>query len=190
MSYEKNSKRYLITSGIRTPFVVKLPRATYGYGTWLVTTKARRHDMLAAVTKFMGARGGTEVLVSTYVNTKQELNAHIVVGAMGAERHRDTPLPLVVKVQISPLPVTGRTGGYITAHSQHLSLLRDAVRQTTRLLPESFVDCAGLDIVIDERKQWVVDPNPRFTGSIPFCLLFDQFLTQRGLRHAEFAAFP
>jgi hypothetical protein len=211
MSYEMSSKRYLITSGIRTPesemvnlvtdntvlisrdlpFVVKLPLAASGYGTWLVTTEARRHDMLAAMTKFT-ARGGTEVLVSAYVNTKQTHCAHFVVGAMGDERGRDNPLLVAVTAQ--NLTASGHwTGGRIdySAQSTLKSLIRDTVRQTTRLLPESFVGWAGLDILIDEEgKQWVVDLNPRFTGSVSLCVLSDHFFTQRGLPHAEYAVFP
>ena len=212
-SYEMTSKRYLITSGIHTPksemvslvsdhahksvlssrdlpFVVKLPLATSGFGTWLVTTEARRHDMLAGITKFM-ARGGTEVLVSAYVDTKQDLSAHFVVGAKGDERDRGNPL--FVGVTVQSLTASGHwMGGSIdySAQSTLESLLRDTVRQTTRLLPESFVGWAGMDIVIDEEgTQWVVDLNPRFTGSVPLCLLSDHFFTQRGLPHAACAAF-
>ncbi|KAI9787513.1 MAG: hypothetical protein M1839_000043 [Geoglossum umbratile] len=212
--YKMNSKRYLITSGIRTPksemvklvtdithdsvlvsrdlpFVVKLPLATSGYGTWLVTTEARRHEMLAGIAKFM-ARGGTEVLVSAYINTKQDLSAAFVVGAKGDERDRNNPLLVAVSVQ--SLTTNGHwTGGRIdySAQSTLKSLVRDTVRETTRLLPESFVGWAGLDIIVDEEgKQWVVDLNPRFTGSVPLCLLSDHFFKRQGLPHAEFAAFP
>lgn len=166
MSYEMNSKRYLITSGIRTPesemiglvtgntyssilssrglpFVVKLPLAGCGFGTWLVTTEARRHDMLAAMIKYM-EQSGTEVLVSTYINLKQDLGAHFVVGAVGDERNRDNPLFLGVTVQ--NLTASGHwTGGSIDYSAQTAleSLVRNTVRETTRLLPESFVGWLG-----------------------------------------------
>jgi ATP-grasp domain len=214
LSYEMNSKRYLISSGIHTPeseivdlaventpdfvlrsralpFVVKLPLATSGHGTWLITTEARRYDMLMAINKFI-ARGGKEVLVSSYVNTKQDLSVHIVIGAKGDERDRDNPL--IVAITVQNLTVGGHwTGGRIDYSTQSTlkSLVRDTVRQTSRLLPEGFVGWAGLDIVVDEKgNQWVVDLNPRWTGSVPLCLLSNHFFTQRGLRHAEFGAFP
>lgn len=34
-----------------------------------------------------------------------------------------------------------------------------------------------------------MDLNPRFTGSMPLCLLSGHFFKQRGLPHAEFAVF-
>jgi hypothetical protein len=161
------------------------------HGSWLVTTEVQRDEMLAGVTRFM-ARGGTEVLVSAYVNTKQDLSAHLVVGAKGDKRDRNNPL--IVAVSVQSLSTDGHwTGGRIdySLQSTLKSLVRDIVRETARLLPESFVGWAGLDIVVDEEgKQWVVDLNPRFTGSVPLCLLSDHFFKQRGLPFAEFAAIP
>lgn len=212
MSYEMNSKRYLITSGIQTPasemvslvgdidssilsskrlpFVVKLCLAGCGFGTYIITTEDRRKDMFAAMTKYK-ERGGTEVLVSAYIDVKQDLSVHFLVGALGDGRNRDNPLFLGVTVQ--NLTEKGHwTGGTIdySAQSELEILLKDTVRETTQRLPASFVGWAGVDIVIDkDGKQWVVDLNPRFTGSMPLCLLSDHFYQRLGLPYAQFGSF-
>ena len=210
LSYEMNSKRYLVTSGIRTPasemvslvtdssmlinrslpFVVKLCLAGCGFGTYLVTTEDRRQDMLAAMTTYKD-RGGTEVMVSDYINLQHDLSVHFVIGAPDDHRNRENPLFLGVTVQ--NLTLKGHwTGGSIdySAQSDLERLLMDTVRETTRLLPESFVGWGGVDIVIDEKgKQWVVDLNPRLTGSMTICLLSGHFYERLGLPYAEFASF-
>ncbi|MCJ1266244.1 hypothetical protein MMC22_006127 [Lobaria immixta] len=212
MSYEMNSKRFLISSGIQTPtsemvslvdgidcsilsskrlpFVVKLCLAGSGFGTYIITTEDRRKDMLAAMTKYK-QRGGTEVLLSAYIDLKQDLSVHFLVGALGDERNRDDPLFLGVTVQ--DLTENGHcTGGSIdySAQSELEILLRDTVRETAQRLPLSFVGWAGVDIVIDkDGKQWVVDLNPRFTGSMPLCLLSGHFYHRLQLPCAQFGTF-
>ena len=115
---------------------------------------------------------------------KQDLSVHFVVGAKGDERDRNNPL--IVAVSVQNLTTSGHwTGCRIdySAQSTLKSLVRNTVRETARLLLESFAGWAGLDIIVDEEgKQWVVDLNPRFTGSIPLCLLSDHFFKQRGLK--------
>ena len=210
LSYELNSKRYLLTSGIRTPpskivsianetdlstsvlglkplpFVVKLLLSCAGYGTHIVTSEARRAEMLAAILmhKF---RGGTEILISDYVNMVQDLSVHFVVGAPTDHHNRDNPL--FVGTTVQNITSDGIwSGGMIdyAAQSDLESLLRDTVRDTTRRLPEAFVGWGGVDIVIDkDGRQWVVDLNPRFTGSIPLCLMSRHFYQQRRHRYAE-----
>ena len=212
MSYELNSKRFLISSGIQTPtseivslvdgvgssflsskrlpFVVKLCLASSGYGTYIITTEDRRKDMFAAMTKYK-ERGGTEVLVSAYIDWKQDLSVHFLVGAPEDEKNRDDPLFMGVTVQ--NLTENGRwTGSCIdySAQSELEILLRDTVRDTTQRLPASFVGWAGVDIVIDkDGKQWVVDLNPRFTGSMPLCLLSGHFHQRRRLPCAQMGSF-
>ena len=147
MSYEMNSKRFLISSSIqnpaseivslvdgidssilsskRLPFVVKLCLAGNGFGTYIITTEDRQKDMFAAMTKYK-ERGGTEVLVSAYIDLKQDLSVHFLVGALGDERNRDGPLFLGVTVQ--DLTENGHwTGGSIdySAQSELEILLRD-----------------------------------------------------------------
>ncbi|KAI9767976.1 MAG: hypothetical protein M1840_005288 [Geoglossum simile] len=150
---------------------VKLPLAASGYGTWLVTTEARRRDMLAAMTKFMAS--------------------HFVVDTMGMREVETIPFSWLSRTKSHCKRSLDGRGIDYSAQSTLKSLLRDTVCQTARLPPEPFVGWAGPDIVIDEEgKQWVVDLNPRFTGSIPLCLLSDHFFTQRWPPRAEFAAFP
>ena len=212
MSYEMNSKRFLISSGIQTPtseivslmddidssilsrkhmpFVVKLCLAGSGFGTYIITTEDRRRDMFEAMTKYK-ERGGKEVLVSAYIDFKQDLSVHFLVGALEDKKNRDNPLFLGVTVQ--NLTENGHwTGGSIdySAQIELEILLRDTVRETTQRLPTSFVGWAGVDIVIDkDGKQWVVDLNPRFTGSMPLCLLSGHFYQRLRLPYAEFGSF-
>lgn len=103
------------------PFVVKLPLATSGYGTWLVTTEPGRHKMLAGITKFM-SRGGTEVLVSAYVNTSRTLASISLSVLRGMREIEIIPLSWLSRYKISPQAVTGRAVGSITAHNQHLKV--------------------------------------------------------------------
>jgi hypothetical protein len=213
IAYEINSKKYLVKSGIRTPkseivtledaemdtsifscrklpFVVKLCLAGSGFGTYLVTTEDRRKEMLAGLIKYK-KRGGKEVLISEYIDLKQDLSVHFVVGAPDSNRNRENPLILGVTVQT----LTGDghwTGGMIdySAQAYLQNLVEDTVRDTTRRLPVSYIGWAGADIVIDSmEKQWVVDLNARLTGSMPICLLSGHFWKERSLPLAQFAAF-
>ena len=190
VNLDNSDKHGSILNSRALRFVVKFPLATSGYGTWLTTTEARPQGILKAMTRFE-ARGSKEVLVSEYLNVKQDLSAHVVVKAKGDITDRDNPLLVAVTVQ--NLTTRGHwTGGSIDypAQSTLKSLLWETVLQTTGLLPESFVGWAGLDIVVDEEgKQCVVDLKPRFTSSIPICLIANHFFEQRGLPLAEFAAF-
>jgi hypothetical protein len=212
IAYEINSKQYLITSGIRTPkseivtlkaemdtsifscrklpFVVKLCRAGSGFGTYLVTTEDRRKEMLAGLIKYE-QRGGKEVLISDYIDLKQDLSVHFVIGAPDSNRNRENPS--IVGVTVQTLTGDGHwTGGMIdySAQAYLQNLVEDTVRDTTRRLPVSYVGWAGVDIVIDSTdKQWVVDLNPRLTGSTPICLLSGHFWKERSLPLAQFAAF-
>lgn len=213
MAYEINSKQYLITSGIRTPksaivtledaemdtsifscrklpFVVKLCRAGCGFGTYLVTTEGRRKEMLAGLTKYK-QRGGKEVLISEYIDLKQDLSVHFVIGAPDSNRNRENPS--IVGVTVQTLTGDGHwTGGMIdySAQAYLQNLVEDTMRDTTRRLPVSYIGWAGVDIVIDSTdKQWVVDLNARLTGSMPICLLSGHFWKERSLPLAQFAAF-
>ena len=213
LSYKLSSKEYLITSAIQTPasemvklapepsgtsalrdrplpFVVKLCLAGCGFGTHIVTTEDRRKSMIAAMTDCKG-RGIGRVMVSEFIDLKQDLSAHLVVGAPNDEKNKQNPLLIGVTVQ--NLTENGHwTGGSIDYEAQAGlgDLLMDTIRDTTRRLPDAFMGWCGLDIVIDEKgKQWVVDLNPRFTGSMPICLLSDHFSKRRGMRLAEFAVF-
>ncbi|KAL8777330.1 MAG: hypothetical protein Q9213_007910 [Squamulea squamosa] len=208
-AFEINSKKYLITSGIKTPasemisladaeilssrklpFVVKLCLAGCGFGTYIVTTEDRRREMLAAMTKYRG-RGGVEVLVSDYIKLKEDLSVHFVIGAPDDQHNRDNPLILGITVQ--SLTLDGHwTGGCIdySAQAALAEYTFDTVRDTTRKMPASYVGWCGIDIVVDEAgKQWVVDLNARFTGSMPICFMSTHFWKVRGLPLAEFAAF-
>ncbi len=214
VAYELNSKLFLKTSGIRTPksevislpddvsadnilvtrklpFVVKLFLAACGYGTHLVTTEDRRRTMLAAMSEYK-KRGGTRVLVSDYINAKRsDLSAHFVIGAPDNERNRDNPT--IVGIASQDLTPDGQwTGSSIDygAQAELRSLLVEVIRDTTRRIPESFVGWCGVDILIDqEDKQWVVDLNARYTGSMALCLLSEHFHKRLGLRYAECGAF-
>ena len=213
IAYEINSKQYLITSGIRTPkseivtledaemdisifscrklpFVVKLCRAGSGFGTYLVTTEDRRKEMLAGLTKYK-QRGGKEVLISEYIDLKQDLSVHFVIGAPDSNGNRENPS--IVGVTVQTLTGDGHwTGGMIdySAQAYLQNLVEDTLRDTTRRLPVSYIGWAGVDIVIDSTdKQWVVDLNARLTGSMPICLLSGHFWKERGLPLAQFAAF-
>ncbi|KAL8850154.1 MAG: hypothetical protein Q9221_004915 [Calogaya cf. arnoldii] len=208
-AYRINSKKYLITSGIMTPasemisladaailesrklpFVVKLCLAGCGFGTYLVTTEDRRREMLAAMTKYRG-RGGEEVLVSDYIKLKEDLSVHFVIGAPDDENNRDNPLILGVTIQ--SLTLDGHwTGGCIdySAQAALAEYTLDTIKDTTRKMPVSYVGWCGIDIVVDEAgKQWVVDLNARFTGSMPICFMSTHFWKVRDLPFAEFAAF-
>lgn len=214
VSYELNSKLYLATSGIQTPasevvglpdedstdsilatralpFVVKLFLAACGFGTHLVTTEDRRTTMLAAMAEYK-KRGGSRVLVSEYINAKRcDLSAHFVIGAPENKRNRNNPT--IVGVATQSLTPDGQwTGSSIDYGAQdHLRiLLTEIIRDTTKRIPESFVGWCGVDILIDEEdKQWVVDLNARFTGSMGICLLSDHFYRRLGLRFAECGPF-
>ena len=213
-AYELNSKLFLKTSGIRTPasevislpdevsadsilatrklpFVVKLFLAACGYGTHLVTTEDRRRTMLAAMSEYK-KRGGSRVLVSEYINAKRsDLSAHFVIGAPNNERNRDNPS--IVGIASQDLTPDGQwTGSSIDygAQDELRNLLSEVIRDTTRRIPETFVGWCGVDILIDqEDKQWVVDLNPRYTGSMALCLLSEHFHKRLGLRYAECGPF-
>jgi hypothetical protein len=213
LAYELNSKEYLITSGIRTPkseivplesietgssifstrklpFVVKLCRAGSGFGTYLVTSEDRRKETLSSLIKFK-QRGGEIVLMSSYIDLKQDLSAHFVVGAPNSNRNRDNPL--IVGVTVQTMTGDGHwVGGMIdySAQSYLEDLVKETVRHTTQRLPVEWVGWGGVDIVIDSNdEQWVVDLNPRLTGSTPICLLSNHFYTDRNLPLAQFSAF-
>ena len=214
-AYIINSKKYLVTSGIRTPpsqivslfnveikspsstfstrplpFVVKLCRAGCGFGTYIVTTESRRRDMLAAMEKYK-ARGVDEVLISEYIDLVQDLSVHFLIGAPSTEHDHNNPLIMGVTVQT--LTKDGKwVGGHIdySAQPELHELVRETVRDTTRKLPQSFVGWAGVDIVVDrEGQQYVVDLNARFTGSMPICFMSGHFWAQRNLPLAQFSAF-
>jgi carbamoylphosphate synthase large subunit len=208
-AYEINSKKYLITSGIKTPvsemisladsgilssrkipFVVKLCLAACGFGTYLITTEDRRKEMLAAMIKYRD-RGGEEVLVCDYIDLKEDLSVHFVIGAPDDENNQENPLILGITVQ--NLTLDGHwTGGSIdySAQAALAKYTLDTVKDTTRKMPASYVGWCGIDIVVDEAgKQWVVDLNARFTGSMLICLMSTHFWKERGLPLAEFAAF-
>ncbi|KAJ9616566.1 hypothetical protein H2200_000285 [Cladophialophora chaetospira] len=214
ISYELNSKLYLVTSGIRTPasevvnlthdvltdgmlatrklpFVVKLFLAACGFGTHLVTTEDRRKIMLAAMAEYK-KRGGSQVLVSEYVNAKRcDLSAHFVVGAPDNKRNRNNPT--IVGIATQSLTPDGQwTGSSIDygAQDELRNLLTEIICDTTKRLPESFVGWCGVDILIDEQdKQWVVDLNARYTGSMAICLLSGHFYRRLGMRFAECGPF-
>ncbi|KAI9683616.1 MAG: hypothetical protein M1829_004920 [Trizodia sp. TS-e1964] len=208
-AYEINSKKYLITSGIKTPasrmvsladaavlstrklpFVVKLCVAAGGFGTHIVNSEKRRSEMLAAMSKFR-ARGGKEVLLSDYINLQEDLSVHFFIGAPDSKHNRANPLILGITVQ--NLTADGVwTGGHIdyTAQTALEEYTLATVKDTTLKLPASYVGWCGVDIVVDEAgAQWVVDLNARTTGSMPICLMSTHFWKERGLALAEFAAF-
>jgi hypothetical protein len=214
-AYEINSKKFLVTSGMRTPpskiislqaqepgapfspfvttplpFAVKLMRAGCGFGTFLVTSETRRAHMLHAMRK-VRARGVPEVLISQYINVAQDLSVHFVVGAPGSSSSRDNPL--IVGITMQTLTPDGIwVGGHIDYSAQEFlrDLLWDTVRDTTQRLPASFVGWAGIDIVVDKfGSQFVVDLNARFTGSLPICLLSGHFWKRENLPMAQFGAF-
>ncbi|KAH8671439.1 hypothetical protein BX600DRAFT_434545 [Xylariales sp. PMI_506] len=214
-AYNINSKAFLIEAGMRTPastqinlqeiavddpavefnarplpFVVKLCRAGCGFGTYIVTSEARRGAMLEAMRTYRG-RGVGNVLVSDYVDLVQDLSVHFLIGAAESEHNHDNPL--IVGVTVQTLTEDGKwTGGHIdySAQKELADLVRDTVRDTTRRMPRSFVGWAGVDIVVDrDGGQWVVDLNARFTGSMPICLTSQHFWKQRNLPLAQFGAF-
>lgn len=215
-AYDINSKAFLLQAGIKTPpsalvnlqttalggddasvfatrptpFVVKLCRAGCGFGTYLVTSEAKREKTLAALAVYK-QRGVTDVLVSDYVELVEDLAVHFLVGAPGSERDRHDPLILGVTVQT--LTGDGKwTGGHIdySAQARLQAHVRATLRDTTARLPAGFVGWAGVDIVVDARgEQYVVDLNARFTGSMPICLMSGHFWRERGLPLAQFAAF-
>jgi hypothetical protein len=216
VAYELNSKEYLARSGIPTPasqvvtlpdnlgpsteyvlsarqlpFVVKLFLAACGFGTHLVTTEARRQTMLEAMVQYK-KRGGSSVLMSDYIDARQSnISAHFVIGAPGDERDKRDPLLLGVATQ--SLTADGRwTGGSIDygAQPELQALVQDTIRDTTSRMPDSFVGWCGVDIMIDKQdKQWVVDLNARYTGSVALCLLSKHFHKRLGLRFAEAGSF-
>ncbi len=214
-AYIINSKKYLVTSGIRTPpseiislrnteiadpssifstrslpFVVKLCRAGCGFGTYIVTSESRRSDVTRAMEKYK-ARGVDEILVSEYIDLVRDLSVHFLIGAPSAEHNRDNPLILGITVQT--LTKEGKwVGGYIdySAQAELRDLVWETVRDTTQKLPETFVGWAGIDIVVDKKGgQYVVDLNARFTGSMPICFMSRHFWKKRSLPLAQFAAF-
>ncbi|KAK9782645.1 putative ATP-grasp domain-containing protein [Seiridium cardinale] len=213
--YEINSKKFLITSGIKTPrsvvanlqdidlngsdtifaarslpFVLKLCRAGCGYGTYVVTSESHRSKMLEAMKKYK-QRGVTEVLVSDYIDLVQDLAVHFLIGAADSEKNHDNPLILGITRQT--LTPDGKwVGGHIDYSEQEdlESLVMDTVRDTAQRMPRSYVGWAGIDIVVDrEGQQWVVDLNARFTGSMPICFMSQHFWKKRGLPLAQFGAF-
>ncbi|KAK8050532.1 ATP-grasp domain-containing protein [Apiospora phragmitis] len=218
-AYDINSKKYLLTSGMRTPpstitdlqttdlsptssssslfhtrpvpFVVKLCRAGCGFGTYLVRSEPERAATLTALATYR-RRGVGEVLVTDYVDLAEDLAVHFVVGAPGTAHDRDNPLILGVTVQT--LTAGGKwTGGHIdySAQARLADYVRATLRDTARKLPASFVGWAGIDIVVDRHGggQFVVDLNARFTGSMPICFMAGHFWERRGLPLAQFAAF-
>lgn len=215
-AYDLNSKEFLVRAGIKTPpsqlvnlqttalggdgasvfaarptpFVVKLCRAGCGFGTYLVTSEAKRQQTLAALVAYK-QRGVTDVLVSDYVDRVEDLAVHFLVGAPGSERGRSNPLILGVTVQT--LTPDGKwVGGYIDYSAQERlhGYVRATLQDTTARLPPTFMGWAGIDIVVDPRgEQYVVDLNARFTGSMPICLMSGHFWKERGLPLAQFAAF-
>ncbi|KAK6864010.1 hypothetical protein PG995_000538 [Apiospora arundinis] len=216
-AYDINSKKYLVTSNMCTPFsiienlqttdlssaassslfhtqpvpfVVKLCRAGCGFGTYLVRTEAERLTTLAALATYQ-RRGVGEVLVSEYVDLVEDLAVHFLVGAPGTAHDRNDPLILGVTIQT--LTAGGKwVGGYIdySAQAQLHDYVRETLRDTTRKLPESFVGWAGIDIVTSKAgEQFVVDLNARFTGSMPICFMSGHFWKRRELALAQFAAF-
>ena len=219
-AYDINSKKYLVTSGMRTPpslvidlqttdlapasaspslfhtqpvpFVVKLCRAGCGFGTYLVRTEPERAAALAALAACR-RRGVGEVLLSDYVDRAEDLAVHFLVGAPGTPHDRADPLVLGVTVQ-TLTPAGKWAGGHIDYRAQPrlAAHVRETLRDTARKLPASFVGWAGIDIVTDktpDRKQFVVDLNARFTGSMPICFMAGHFWERRGLALAQFAAF-
>ena len=214
-AYIINSKKYLITSGIRTPtseiislrdtniadsssvfsarplpFVVKLCRAGCGFGTFIVTNEGRRRSVVGALENYK-ARGVDEVLISEYIDLVQDLSVHFLIGAPTSEHNRNNPLILGITVQT--LTKDGKwVGGYIdySVQAELHDLVWETVRDTTQKLPETFVGWAGIDIVVDRNGgQYVVDLNARFTGSMPICFMSGHFWKERGLPLAQFAAF-
>ncbi|KAK8026685.1 hypothetical protein PG991_003741 [Apiospora marii] len=218
-AYDINSKKYLVTSGMRTPpsliidlqttdlssptssspfltrptpFVVKLCRAGCGFGTYLVRTEPERASTLVALATYQ-RRGVSEVLLSDYIDLSEDLAVHFLVGAPGTAHDRTNPLILGVTIQT--LTPSGKwTGGHIdySAQPRLQAYVCETLRDTARRLPASFVGWAGIDIVTDKtpaRKQFVVDLNARFTGSMPICFMSGHFWERRGLALAQFAAF-
>lgn len=217
-AYDINSKKYLVTSGMRTPpsiiidlqttdlsptsssslfhtrpvpFVVKLCRAGCGFGTYHVRTESERASTLTALATYQ-RRGVGEVLVSDYVHLAEDLAVHFLVGASGTAHDREDPLILGVTIQ-TLTPGGKWVGGHIdySAQARLGDYVRDTLRDTTRKLPASFVGWAGIDIVTDKHggEQFVVDLNARFTGSMPICFMAGHFWERRGLPLAQFAAF-
>ncbi|KAH6655903.1 hypothetical protein BKA67DRAFT_251731 [Truncatella angustata] len=213
--YDINSKKFLITSGIKTPksvvvnlqdmnldspesvlstttlpFVLKLCRAGCGFGTYIVTDEGRRRTMIDAMRKYQH-KGVTEVLVSEYIDLVQDLAVHFLIGAADSERNHDNPLILGVTVQT--LNKEGKwVGGHIDYSAQDAlqNLVQQTVRETAKRMPRSYIGWAGIDIVVDrEGRQWVVDLNARFTGSMPICFLSQHFWKMCDLRMAQFGAF-
>ncbi|CAN8098565.1 unnamed protein product [Discula destructiva] len=212
--FDVNSKMFLLTSGIRTPrsevldlqklalndpsgifqqqplpFVVKLPRAGCGFGTFIVKTEAQRSKLLVSLVTYK-ARGTTDVILSQYIDLVHDLSVHFVVGAPGSAHDRNNPL--IMGVTIQTLTSDGKwLGGHIDYSKQGelRDMVWDTVQDTTRKLPESFMGWAGVDIVADrDGRQWVVDLNARFTGSMPICFMSGHFWRDRSLPLAQFAA--
>ncbi|KAM7189028.1 hypothetical protein V8F20_010331 [Naviculisporaceae sp. PSN 640] len=212
MAFDINAKDYLITAGIRTPpsevislddlgpesvfatrelpFAVKLLRAGCGFGTYLVTSEAKREEMLAGLTECK-KRGTKKVVLSEYVSPKLDLSVHFFIGAPGDRNDHENPLILGVSVQT--LTESGKwVGGHIdySAQEELQNMVRDTVIDTTRRVPKEFVGWGGVDILVDDKgEQWVVDLNARFTGSMPICFMSGHFCKERGLPLAQFAAF-
>ncbi|KAK7941136.1 solid-state culture specific protein [Apiospora aurea] len=142
-AYDINSKKYLVTSGMRTPpsiivdlqttdlssasssslfharpvpYVVKLCRAGCGFGTYLVRNEAERASTMAALTAYQ-RRGVGEVLVSDYVDLAEDLAVHFLVGAPGTAHDREDPLILGVTTQ-TLTPGGKWVGGYIDYSAQ------------------------------------------------------------------------
>jgi carbamoylphosphate synthase large subunit len=207
--YKINSKKYLITSGIKTPasemisltdpdvlssrkipFVVKLCLARFRFGTHLITTEDRQKEMLAAMIKYR-ERGGEEILASDYINMKEDLSVHFVIDAPIDENNQENPL--IIGITVQNLTLDGHWTGGCIDYSSQVALAKytlDTVKDTTCKMPASYVGWCGIDIVVDEAgRQWVVDLNARFTGSMPIFLMSTHFWKDRDLSLAKFTAF-
>jgi hypothetical protein len=208
-AYELESKRFLFESGIRTPqlemlsledpeynpilaekalpFVVKYPLAVSSLGTWLVTSEKVRLRMLAAVERF-GARGGTEVQLSEYIVSQDSYCVQFFVGAASEKRE-----PLFSAVTAQVFAEDGLWAGAQIDYEAQAGL-RDTfsrtIKDTITCLPPDFIGWVGIDVLVDSQgQQWVVDLNPRMTGSMHVCLLSHFFWKKRGLKYAQTGSF-
>ncbi|CZT17209.1 uncharacterized protein RCC_03041 [Ramularia collo-cygni] len=169
------------------PFVVKFPQASSSYGTFLVTSSKQRKEMLASVERFR-LRGGDEIQVSSYVKAKHN---YCVQCFVSPDLRGDQPLIIAVTWQMFTGDGTG--SGAIIDYAEQDDLrasLCCITAQTIEALPIEFVGWIGIDVLVDEvGRQYVIDLNPRMTGSMPICLLSRYFWKEQQLRFAQTGSF-
>jgi hypothetical protein len=156
-------------------------------GTWLVMSEKVRLRMLAAVERF-ATRGGTEVQLSEYIVSQDSYCVQFFVGAVSEKRE-----PLFSAVTTQVFAEDGLWAGARIDYEVQAEL-RDTfsrtIKDTIACLPPKFIGWVGIDVLVDSQgQQWVVDLNPRMTGSMHVCLLSNFFWKKRGLQYAETGSF-